>query len=96
MMKPGIYRDMRFTEDLRQLAVELFDLAGQLCTSCKNFHTLWPYHRLAQAAGGDVDVPLVQSVLTRLLSQNDRRILIAGSADFGSPCGCRARCQSWN
>lgn len=83
MKRPGVYGHMRFTEDLRQLAVESFDLAGRLCTSCKNFHTLWPYHRLAEAAGGDVGIPAVQAALTRLLSPSRRKIMIAGSADSG-------------
>jgi SAM-dependent methyltransferase len=73
----------RFTEDLPQLAADSFDLAGQLCGDCKNFHMLWPYHRLAQAAGGDIGIPRVQSALKSLLSQSGRKILIGGSADSG-------------
>jgi SAM-dependent methyltransferase len=75
--------NLRFTEDLPQLATESFDLAGRLCSDCQNFHMLWPYHRLAQAAGGDVEIPLVQSALRRLLSPSGRKILIAGCADSG-------------
>jgi hypothetical protein len=75
--------DLKFTEDLRKIATESFDLAGRLCGSCKNFHMLWPYNRLAEASGGDVRVPLIHSVLSRLLSYSGGRILIAGSADTG-------------
>jgi len=42
----------RFSEDLRRLAEEAFELADQTCGSCKNFHMLWPYLRLAGASGG--------------------------------------------
>lgn len=73
----------RFTEDLRELAAESFALAGQMCGDCKTFHMLWPYHRLAQAAGGDVGIPLVRSTLQNLLRQGGRKILIGGSADSG-------------
>jgi SAM-dependent methyltransferase len=75
--------DLRFTENVRQIAADAAELALRLCDTCGNFHTLWPYHRLAQAAGGDVAAPLVRSALKHLLSPSDRRILIGGSADSG-------------
>jgi SAM-dependent methyltransferase len=78
-----MHGDLRLTEDLRQLAMDSVDLAPRLCGSCRNFHKLWPYHRLAGATGGDVTAPLVCSVLGRLLSPGSRHILIAGSADSG-------------
>lgn len=74
---------IRFSEDLEQLALEAFELAQQRCGSCKNFHMLWPYLRLAGASGGDVGAPLIHSVLSRLLSQSGQKILIAGCADTG-------------
>jgi SAM-dependent methyltransferase len=75
--------EVRFSEDLPQLAVEAFEAADRFCDSCKNFHVLWPYHRLAKASGGDVGAPLIHTVLSQLLSQRGRRILIAGCADSG-------------
>jgi len=73
----------RFSEDLRRLAEEAFELADQTCGSCKNFHMLWPYLRLAGASGGRAGVPLINSVLKTLLSNQGRKILIAGCADTG-------------
>jgi len=73
----------RFNEDLPQLAAEAFALAEQRCGACKNFHMLWPYHRLAEASGGDVAAPLVRSALARLLAHSGTTILIAGCADTG-------------
>jgi SAM-dependent methyltransferase len=75
--------ELLFSEDVRQIAADAAELAPSLCDTCENFHTLWPYHRLAQAAGGDVAATLVCSTLQRLLSQPGRRILIGGSADSG-------------
>jgi hypothetical protein len=75
--------ELLFSEDVRQITADAAELAPSLCDTCENFHTLWPYHRLAQAAGGDVAATLVCSTLQRLLSQPGRRILIGGSADSG-------------
>jgi hypothetical protein len=78
-----MHGDMRFSEELTRTAAEAFDLAGRLCGSCKNFHMLWPYLRLAGASGGDVTAPPIASALGSLLSRANRRILIAGCADAG-------------
>jgi SAM-dependent methyltransferase len=75
--------DLRFTEDLQQLAAEACDIARRLCSSCENFHLLWPYLRLAKASGGDVDEPHFRAALNRLLSGCGQKILIAGAADTG-------------
>lgn len=75
--------DLRFSEDLRQLAAEASELAGRFCGSCKNFHLLWPYLRLARASGGGVGAPLIHSALSCLLSRYGRKVLIAGCADTG-------------
>jgi SAM-dependent methyltransferase len=75
--------DLRFTEDLRQLAAEACDIARHLCGSCENFHLLWPYLRLAKASGGDVDEQLFRTALNRMLSGSDQKVLIAGAADTG-------------
>ncbi len=77
-------RDIRFGEDLPQLAAEASDVAPRLCGACQNFHLLWPYLRLAGASGGGgVGEPLVHSALNRLLSGPAGKILIAGAADTG-------------
>jgi SAM-dependent methyltransferase len=78
-----MHGEPRFSEDLRQLAVEAAEVSGRLCGSCANFHMLWPYNRLAKASGGDVAAPLVRSALSGLLSQSGRSVLIAGCADTG-------------
>jgi SAM-dependent methyltransferase len=75
--------DLRFNEDLRQLAVDTPKLANRFCGDCQNFHFLWPYLRLAGASGGDVEAVLVHSALSSLLSGNGQKILIAGAADTG-------------
>jgi len=71
----------RFSEDLRQLAGEAWEVAGRLCGACRNLHVLWPYQRLAGSPGRDVAV--VEPVLRRLLSASGRKVLIAGCADSG-------------
>jgi SAM-dependent methyltransferase len=71
----------RFSENLRQLAAEAWEVAGRCCGSCKNLHVLWPLHRLAGSPGQDV--AFVHPVLNRLLSSQGRRVLIAGCADTG-------------
>jgi ubiquinone/menaquinone biosynthesis C-methylase UbiE len=75
--------NLRFNEDLRQLAAEAYNVARRQCDSCINFHLLWPYLRLAKASGGDVDEPSFRTALTRLLSGRDQKVLIAGAADTG-------------
>lgn len=75
--------DLRFSEDLRQLAADASEVARRFCGRCQNFHLLWPYLRLAGASGGDIGAPLVHSSLTRALSLSGRKILIAGAADTG-------------
>ncbi len=71
----------RFSEDLRQLAGEAWEVAGRLCGACRNLHVLWPYQRLAGSPGRDVAV--VEPALRRLLSASGRKVLIAGCADSG-------------
>jgi SAM-dependent methyltransferase len=75
--------ELRFSEDLPQLAAEASSTARRLCGPCQNFHLLWPYLRIAQASGGDVAALTVRITLNRLLSRRGQRILIAGAADTG-------------
>lgn len=70
-------------ENLRALAFEAYQISDRLCGDCRNFHSLWPYLRLAKASGGDVGEPLIGSTLKQLLLKGDRTILVAGCADTG-------------
>jgi SAM-dependent methyltransferase len=74
-----------FHEDLRHIAAEGFQLANRLCRDCGQLHALWPYIRLARAtsAGLEDTSSRLQSVLTRLIADNRRDVLVAGSADTG-------------
>ena len=86
LVTPGrsrMHGDLRFSEDLRQLAAEAPNLASCFCGDCQNFHFLWPYLRLAGASGGDVGAAQVHASLTSLLSAGGQSILIAGAADSG-------------
>jgi SAM-dependent methyltransferase len=71
-------------EDLPRLAAEAFELAGRLCSSCQNFHALWPYIRLSRASGAaEGSRSVVEPLLTRHFADNRRKVLIAGAADSG-------------
>jgi SAM-dependent methyltransferase len=74
----------RFDEDLPCLAAESFELSKSLCRACGQVHALWPYIRLTRASTG-VEAPSSQlrSVLTGLMAEGRRRVLIAGAADTG-------------
>jgi SAM-dependent methyltransferase len=71
-------------EDLPRLAAESFELSKSLCRACGQVHALWPYIRLARASTG-VEAPAsyLQSVLTALIAEGRRTLLIAGAADTG-------------
>jgi SAM-dependent methyltransferase len=73
-----------FDEDLARLAAESFELSKSLCRACGQVHALWPYIRLARASTG-VEAPSshLRSVLTGLIAEGRRRVLIAGAADTG-------------
>jgi SAM-dependent methyltransferase len=72
-------------EDLAHTAAEGFELANRLCRSCGQFHALWPYLRLARAtsAGLDDASSHLQSMLTGLIAEGRKDVLIAGAADTG-------------
>jgi len=79
-----MHGDLRFAEDLPQLAAEAADVARRLCGSCQNLHLLWPYLRLAGASeGGRVGERHIHHVVQRLGSGDGRKFLIAGAADSG-------------
>jgi SAM-dependent methyltransferase len=71
-------------EDLPQLAATQYRLADQFCDTCRNYHAIWPYRRLArvvataEAGGRDFEATLAE-----LFSAGQRRVLIAGAADAG-------------
>ena len=44
----------RCSEDLRELAVDAWEVAGRLCGPCRNLHMLWPFQRLVGSPGKDV------------------------------------------
>ena len=73
-----------FDEDLPLLAAESFELSKSLCRTCGQVHALWPYIRLARASTG-VESPssYLQSLLTALIADGRRRLLVAGAADTG-------------
>lgn len=74
----------RYSEDLRQLAAEAFDLSSRLCGSCRDLHALWPYIRLSRTSTGIEDqASNLEAQLGDLFSRGLRDILIAGSADSG-------------
>jgi SAM-dependent methyltransferase len=71
-------------EDLPRLAAEAFGLAGRLCSSCQNFHALWPYIRLSRASGAaEGSRSVVEPLLADHFAHNRRNVLIAGAADTG-------------
>jgi SAM-dependent methyltransferase len=78
----GAHRE--FAEDLPRLAAEVYARADRLCQSCAPTHALWPYIRLARASmGAEVASSRLQSVLSALIADGRRKVLIAGAADTG-------------
>lgn len=79
-----MHEDLRFAEDLRQLAVESFDLAGRLCGCCRNLHAVWPYIRLSRASTGvETGISGLEQLIVELVSGGRRRVLIGGARDTG-------------
>jgi SAM-dependent methyltransferase len=79
-----MHDDLRFAEDLRQLAVESFDLAGRLCGSCRNMHAVWPYIRLSRASTGvETGISGLEQLIAELVGGGRRRVLIGGARDTG-------------
>src|ERR1700681_3505469 len=83
-MRGSPLSDSSFDEDLPQLAAESFVLSKGRCRSCGRMHALWPYIRLARASTGiEAASSRLQSVLTAIIAEGRRNILIAGAADTG-------------
>lgn len=77
-------KDLRFAEDLPQLAVESFDLAGRLCRGCCDVHAVWPYIRLSRASTGvETGISGLEQLMLKLVDSGRRRILIGGARDSG-------------
>jgi SAM-dependent methyltransferase len=73
-----------YTEDLVQLAAAQFRLAGQFCDTCRNYHAVWPYRRLARVvATAEAGAPDFEATLRSLFKSGKSRVLIAGCADAG-------------
>jgi hypothetical protein len=70
--------------DPLSLAEYQFRTAHELCGSCRGYHALWPYRRLADPAVGGVepDVFAIEPALRQAIPAGGR-ILIAGCADAG-------------
>jgi SAM-dependent methyltransferase len=72
------------TEDLAQLAATQYRIADQLCDTCRNYHALWPYHRVAGMVGGaQGGGSSVERILRQAFEDGGRKLLIAGAADTG-------------
>lgn len=74
----------RCSEDLAQLAGTQYRIADQLCDTCRDYHALWPYHRLAGLVGGaQGGGSSIERILTQAFEDGRRKLLIAGAADTG-------------
>ena len=74
------------TEDMPSLAAEGFELSRRYCGSCLNFHSLWPYLRIARISNAvEAGRPILESTLAELFASGRRKILVAGAADTGVP-----------
>jgi hypothetical protein len=76
--------DTRFAEDLVETACDAFSLAGRLCVSCRDIHSVRPYIRLSRGSVGiKGEMSDLGPVLTELLGAGRHRILIGGALDTG-------------
>jgi SAM-dependent methyltransferase len=74
----------RFSEDLAQLAAAQYRVADQFCTTCRNFHALWPYRRIARLCGAaEAGGSDIETILAEIFRGGRRKVLIAGAADTG-------------
>jgi SAM-dependent methyltransferase len=74
----------RYSEQLRELAAEAYELSGCLCGPCRDMHALWPYLRLSRMSTGVEDqASKLEALLRGLVAGGRRDVLIAGSQDCG-------------
>jgi hypothetical protein len=79
MSHPGPY-----SEPLRELAAEAYEISGRLCGACGDLRALWPYIRLSRASTGvEAQESRLQTELRRCFARGLRDVLIAGSQDAG-------------
>jgi SAM-dependent methyltransferase len=72
------------TEDLAQLAATQYRLADRYCESCRNYHAMWPYRRIARSVGAAAaGAQAVEATLAESFGAGRRRVLVAGAADSG-------------
>jgi hypothetical protein len=69
--------------DPKELARQQFELAGELCGSCRDYHALWPYRRLAHLIAGVEGAYELLRLLLRASIPPNGSVLIAGCADAG-------------
>ena len=75
---------VRYTENLRDMAAQAYELSGRLCGSCCDLHALWPYIRLSRMSTGiEGQTSQLETQLRELFSRGLRDTLIAGCADTG-------------
>jgi SAM-dependent methyltransferase len=71
-----------YDEDLLGMAAQAYALADQFCGTCKNYHALWPYHRLALGSGQG-GLTAIEHAIAGQIQAGARRVLVAGAADTG-------------
>jgi SAM-dependent methyltransferase len=73
-----------YSEPLRELAAEAYEISGRLCGACGDLHALWPYIRLSRASTGvEGQESRLQAELRGLFARGLHDVLIAGSQDAG-------------
>ena len=77
-----------YSEPLRELAAEAYEISGRLCGACGDLHALWPYIRLSRASTGaegqeSTQESKLQAELRGCFASGLRDVLIAGSQDAG-------------
>ena len=73
-----------YSEPLRELAAEAYEISGRLCGACGDLHALWPYIRLSRASTGvEAQESKLQAELRGCFARGLRDVLIAGSQDAG-------------
>jgi SAM-dependent methyltransferase len=73
-----------YTERLSDIAAQAYELATQLCGSCRDLHALWPYIRLSRSSTGvELEGSRLIQVLREQIADGRRNVLIAGAADAG-------------
>jgi hypothetical protein len=81
---PRMSHPAPYSEPLRELAAEAYEISGRLCGACGDLHALWPYIRLSRASTGfELQESRLQAELRSCFARGLRDVLIAGSQDAG-------------